>query len=88
VLAQQASDGSGLVLPLAFLALLYVLLIRPQAKRRKELSRLVASLRVGDLVASVGGIHGRSSTSTTPRSTSRSPRTSRVVPTWSSASTE
>jgi preprotein translocase subunit YajC len=59
VLAQQASEGlGGLVLPLFFLALLYVLLIRPQAKRRKELSRLVSSLSVGDLVASVGGIHG------------------------------
>jgi len=59
VLAQQASDGiGGLILPLFFLALLYVLLIRPQAKRRKELSRLVASLAVGDLVATVGGIHG------------------------------
>jgi preprotein translocase subunit YajC len=59
VLAQQASEGlGGLVLPLFFLALLYVLLIRPQAKRRKELSRLVSSLTVGDLVASVGGIHG------------------------------
>jgi len=59
VLAQQASEGiGGLVLPLVFLALLYVLLIRPQSKRRKEMSRLVASLAVGDFVATIGGIHG------------------------------
>jgi len=59
ILAQQAGEGlGGLVLPLFFLALLYVLLIRPQAKRRKELTRLNASLEVGDLVATVGGIHG------------------------------
>lgn len=59
-LAQAASsEGLGqLVLPLAFLALLYVLLIRPQAKRRRELVRLVSSLAEGDLVATVGGIHG------------------------------
>jgi preprotein translocase subunit YajC len=59
VLAQQASEGlGGLVLPLVFLALLYVLLIRPQSRRRKELTRLVASLAVGDLVATLGGVHG------------------------------
>ena len=59
VLAQEAAEGLGsLVLPLVFLALLYVLLIRPQSKRRRELSRLVSSLAVGDLVATLGGIHG------------------------------
>jgi preprotein translocase subunit YajC len=59
VLAQQAGDGiGGLVVPVAFLALLYVLLIRPQAKRRKEMSKLVASLSVGDFVVTIGGIHG------------------------------
>ena len=59
VLAQDAAEGlGGFVLPLVFLALLYVLLIRPQSKRRKELSKLIASLQVGDLVATLGGIHG------------------------------
>lgn len=59
VLAQAATGGlEGLLLPLVFLALLYVLLIRPQSKRRKELARLVSSLKVGDLVATIGGVHG------------------------------
>jgi len=59
LLAQAASEGlGGLVVPLVFLALLYVLLIRPQAKRRKDLVRLVSSLTTGDLVVTVGGIHG------------------------------
>ena len=59
VLAQAATGGlEGLLLPLVFLALLYVLLIRPQSRRRKELARLVASLAVGDLVATIGGVHG------------------------------
>ena len=59
VLAQEAAEGlGGLLLPLLFLVLLYVLLIRPQSKRRKELQKLVASLAVGDLVATLGGIHG------------------------------
>ena len=59
VLAQQAGEGlGGLALPLFFLALLYILLIRPQAKRRKEMTRLIAALEVGDFVATIGGIHG------------------------------
>jgi preprotein translocase subunit YajC len=59
VLAQQAAEGlGGFVLPLVFLALLYVLLIRPQSKRRKEVASLIASLEVGDLVATLGGVHG------------------------------
>ncbi len=59
VLAQEAAEGlGGLVLPLVFLAFLYVLLIRPQSKRRKELTKLIASLGVGDLVATLGGLHG------------------------------
>ncbi len=59
VLAQEATDAlGGLILPFAFLALLYFLLIRPQSKRRKELARLLASLKVGDLVATLGGLHG------------------------------
>lgn len=59
VLAQAAAGGlEGLLLPLVFLALLYVLLIRPQSKRRKEHARLVSSVKVGDLVATLGGIHG------------------------------
>lgn len=60
LLAQAASEGLGsLVLPLVFLALLYVLLIRPQSKRRRELTRLVSSLCEGDLVVTLGGIHGQ-----------------------------
>jgi len=59
VLAQEAAEGlGGLLLPLVFLALLYVLLIRPQSKRRKELTKLISSLEVGDLVATLGGVHG------------------------------
>jgi preprotein translocase subunit YajC len=58
VLAQQSDPLSGFLLPFVFLVVLYLLLIRPQAKRRKELVRLAANLRVGDLVATIGGIHG------------------------------
>ena len=59
LLAQEAAGGFRDTLVLVvFVALLYLLLIRPQSKRRKDLQRLIAALKVGDLVATLGGIHG------------------------------
>jgi preprotein translocase subunit YajC len=61
VLTQDAPSADalgGLLLPVVFLVVLYILLIRPQSKRRKELLRLNASLQRGDLVATLGGVHG------------------------------
>jgi preprotein translocase subunit YajC len=54
-------DGGlgGLLLPLLFLAVLYMLLIRPQQKRRKEQQQMVSSLQVGDDIVTIGGLHGR-----------------------------
>lgn len=49
----------GLLLPILFLVVLYMLLIRPQQKRQKEHRNLVAGLAVGDDVITVGGLHGR-----------------------------
>lgn len=37
----------------------YFILIRPQKKKEKKLREMLASLRVGDEVASIGGIHGK-----------------------------
>lgn len=45
-----------LALPLAFFALMYVLLIRPQAKKIKEQRRFLEALKVGDQVVTSGGI--------------------------------
>lgn len=50
---------TGLLLPLLFLAVLYLLLIRPQQKRQKQHQRQVADLQVGDDVVTIGGLHGR-----------------------------
>ncbi len=36
----------------------YFLIIRPQSKRQKELTTLVAGLKTGDKVVTTGGIHG------------------------------
>jgi preprotein translocase subunit YajC len=54
----------GLLLPLVFLFVLYLLLIRPQQKRQKAQQQMVADLEVGDDVVTVGGLHGRVQTLT------------------------
>jgi preprotein translocase subunit YajC len=54
----------GLLLPLLFLFVLYLLLIRPQQKRQREQQRMVAELQVGDDVVTIGGLHGRVKTLT------------------------
>lgn len=49
----------SLLLPLAFIAVLYLVLIRPQQRRQKQHATLVRELSVGDDVVTIGGLHGR-----------------------------
>ena len=56
------SGGSSLfsLLPLVLIfALFYFLLIRPQQRRSKQHKQMVAALKIGDEVASNGGLLGR-----------------------------
>lgn len=48
----------GLLLPIGFLAILYLLMIRPQQKRQKEHRQAVSDLAIGDDVVTIGGLHG------------------------------
>lgn len=61
VVLGQETTGGGLA-SLVFLALIigvfYLLIIRPQRKRAKSQQELAASLKAGDEVRTVGGIHG------------------------------
>jgi preprotein translocase subunit YajC len=43
---------------IAMFALLYFVLIRPQNKQRKQHSALLTSLKKGDKVVTIGGLHG------------------------------
>lgn len=52
---------------LLIIAVFYLLLIRPQQKRQKELQQTIAELKTGDRVVTTGGIIG---TITTVRDTS------------------
>ena len=55
------SQGGGMgamLLPLAIIALMYFLLIRPQQKKQKEHQAMIAALKKGDKIISSGGLHG------------------------------
>jgi preprotein translocase subunit YajC len=59
--AGEGSGGGGLIslLPIvAIFAIFYFLIIRPQNKKQKETQRMLADLKKGDRVVTIGGIHG------------------------------
>lgn len=50
----------SMFLPLIIMILVFwFVLIRPQKKKEKELKNMLAALKVGDEVATIGGIHGK-----------------------------
>jgi preprotein translocase subunit YajC len=52
-------EGSGGLLYLGVLVVaFYLLIIRPQMQRTKQVKELMASLAVGDRVITIGGLHG------------------------------
>jgi len=60
--ATEEGQGSplGMFLPLlAILVIFWIFMIRPQAKRQKELRKFRESLQKGDKVITTGGIYGR-----------------------------
>lgn len=58
VLLQAGAAFLQLVPLLAIFLIIYLLIILPERKRRKQLQELVANLKVGDKVITTGGIHG------------------------------
>lgn len=60
--AGGAAAGGGMSLLIMFgmiFGIMYFLMIRPQNKRLQEHAALVASLKKGDKLVTVGGVHGR-----------------------------
>lgn len=58
----QASPGFGLenfLLIGGILVIFYFFMIRPQQKKQKDQKRFSESIKRGDQVVTVGGIHGR-----------------------------
>jgi preprotein translocase subunit YajC len=52
--------GAGSVIMLVMiLVVFYFFMIRPQMKKQKELKKFRESLKAGDKVVTIGGIHGK-----------------------------
>ena len=51
--------ASPLLMLVIMFAVFYFILIRPQKKKEKELKNMLASLKVNDEVATIGGLHGK-----------------------------
>lgn len=58
----QAKGGdmmTTVIMMVAIIAIFYFFMIRPQQKRQKKEREAMESLKVGDKVITIGGIHGR-----------------------------
>lgn len=57
--AQPGFDYSSLILFAAMGLVFYFFMIRPQQKRQKEQKKFRDELKKGDMVVTIGGLHGR-----------------------------
>jgi preprotein translocase subunit YajC len=61
--AESAAGGpasflTSLIPFAAIIAIFYFLIIRPQNKKQKETQKMLAALKKGDKIVTIGGIHG------------------------------
>ena len=55
----MAGGGLGMIIPLLLIfVIMYFFMIRPQNKKQKETEKMIAALKKGDKVITIGGIHG------------------------------
>ncbi len=55
----NAAGGLGMILPIILMfGILYFIMIRPENKRKKEQEQMRSSLKVGDVIVTIGGITG------------------------------
>lgn len=56
--AEQPSMTPTLIMFALVILIFYFFIIRPQNKKQKETEKMIASLKKGDKVITIGGIHG------------------------------
>ena len=59
----EGGTGQGSPIPMLIMmgllfVVMWVVMIRPQQKRQKELARKIESLKKGDKIVTIGGLHG------------------------------
>jgi preprotein translocase subunit YajC len=54
----ESGNFSPLILFAVIIAIFYFFIIRPQNKKQKETQRMLAALKKGDKIVTIGGIHG------------------------------
>ena len=54
----EQSMPNMIIVVVAFVAAFYFMAIRPESKRKKEAEQMRSSLRVGDVITTIGGIVG------------------------------
>jgi preprotein translocase subunit YajC len=62
ILIQAAGGGTGImniVMLIGILGVMYFFMIRPQQKKAKEQQAFIDSVKEGDKVVSIGGVHGK-----------------------------
>ena len=50
---------SSLIMIVAMIAIFYLFMIRPQAKKQKELKKFREAMKPSDKVVTIGGVHGK-----------------------------
>ena len=60
IVLQQAGGGGlqMIIMMVAIFAIMYFFMIRPQNKKQKEIQNFRNSLKVGQEIITIGGIHG------------------------------
>lgn len=48
----------GFILPLIFLGIFYIILLKPQKERQKQILKMRKELKIGDKVTTIGGFIG------------------------------